>query len=439
MDIIDTWLIEDKDAPKKQRHTARRVFNRLKEEHGYMGAEVTVRRYVRQAKQRLGLSKGQAGFIPLDPECGLEAEVDWGVAMVCIRGKQKKVRMFCLRSKYSGKFFVQLYPCERQQIFFEAHIEAFSFFGGIFKTIIYDNLTTAVRKVLQGKDRILQKEFEKFRSYYSFESRFCSTAQGHEKGGVENLVGFARRNFLVPIPKGDSLAQINEELLKKSIQYGSHTVSGRTKNINELFLEEQSHLLPLPNIAYSNIRILTAKADKYCTVRLEYNRYSVPSEYTGRKINVEMGAFSVLMNCDRKCIAKHKRNYARGEWILNPDHYLDLLHRRPRAFESARPIKQWRRIWPANYETLLNRFQTAQGIDRGIKDFVTVLCLHRDFESNLVDQAIATAVECKASSSDAIIHLLDASDVDSQAQSLDGWDKYSPPDIGCYDQLGGVS
>jgi hypothetical protein len=145
------------------------------------------------------------------------------------------------------------------------------------------------------------------------------------------------------------------------------------------------------------------------------------------------------MNCDRKCIAKHKRNYARGEWILNPDHYLDLLHRRPRAFESARPIKQWRRIWPANYETLLNRFQTAQGISRGIKDFVTVLCLHRHFESALVDQAIATSVQCGASSSDAIIHLLDTSKDNSQVQSLDGWDKYSLPDIGCYDQLGGVS
>ena len=312
-------------------------------------------------------------------------------------------------------------------------------FGGIFRKIIYDNLTTAVRKVLQGKNRIVQKEFEKFRAYYSFESKFCSPAQGHEKGGVENLVGFARRNFLVPIPEGDTLAEINTELLAKSIKYGSHIVSGRTQSINELFSNEKVHLLPLPYIPYSNIRIITAKADKYCTVRLEYNRYSVPSEYTGRKINIELSAFTVSLNCDRKRIAEHERNYARGVWVLNPDHYLDLLHRRPGAFESARPIKEWRRIWPANYDALLTRFQTAQGIDRGIKDFVKVLCLHRNFESALVDRAIATAVKGMASSSDAIVCLLSTTDNNSRPQPLPGWEKYPAPKIGCYGKLGGIS
>ena len=201
--VIDSWLEQDKEQPKKQRHTARRIYHRLIEEHGFQGSENTVRRYVREAKVRLGVGATRA-FIPLDPELGQEAEVDWGTALAVISGDVGRYKFFCMRSKSSAKHFVRFYPCERQQAFFDGHIEAFSFFGGIFPVLIYDNLTTAVQKVLRGKRRLEQEAFVKFHAYYNFTPRFCNLSSAHEKGGVESLIGYVRRNYLVPIPEAAS-------------------------------------------------------------------------------------------------------------------------------------------------------------------------------------------------------------------------------------------
>ncbi len=161
MDIIDRWLQGDKDNPKKQRHTARRIYHRPCNEHGFKGSERAVRRYVHDAKKRLGLGVGDV-FIPLDSELGLEAEVDWGRRHAVLDGVYTKLKMFCMRSKASGKPFVQCFPCERQQALFEGHIRAFQFYGGVFPTLIYDNLTMAVDEVLRGKDRKLNESFVRF-------------------------------------------------------------------------------------------------------------------------------------------------------------------------------------------------------------------------------------------------------------------------------------
>ncbi len=161
LNIINRWLKMDKDVHKKQRHTAKRIYNRLKNEHGFTGGSSTVRRYVREAKRMIGTGS-QKVFIPLEPSIGQEAEVDWGTCVAKIDGKKVRLKFFCMRSKYSGKHFVRCYPCERQQALFDAHIQAFHYFGGIFPVLIYDNLKTAVKKVLKGKKRIHQKEYEKF-------------------------------------------------------------------------------------------------------------------------------------------------------------------------------------------------------------------------------------------------------------------------------------
>ena len=197
---VEEWLKEDRKNHKKQRHTARRVYTRLVEEQGFKGGESTVRRWVRQKKQELGFDTTEA-MVPLCPEAGKEAEVDWGTAQVIMNGVPTQVKLFCMRSRYSGKSFVRAYPLERQEMFFEGHIHAFSYFGGIHPVLVYDNLTTAVRRILKGKARLEQARFVSFRSYYTFQARFCNAGQGHEKGGVEGLVGYSRRNFLVPLPE----------------------------------------------------------------------------------------------------------------------------------------------------------------------------------------------------------------------------------------------
>jgi transposase len=436
--IIDQWLNEDREVPKKQRHTSRRIYHRLVSEHGYKGSESTVRRYVGMAKMKLGLDRPGA-FIPCDPEAGFEAEVDWGTATAEIGGKRQTVRIFCMRSKYSGKHFVRAYLCERQQAFFDAHLHAFQFFGGVFPVLIYDNLTTAVRKVLQGRRRIEQESFVKFRAYHSFEARFTNPAAGNEKGGVEGIVGFARRNYLVPIPAVENLEELNRKLLDQCLSYGGHTISGREHTVEELFEREKGKLLSLPEHMFSNQLSVSGKVDKFGTVIVDKNRYSVPTNYTGQPVSVLLGVNRVSIYLKNRKIAEHERVYGNNKWQLDPDHYLDLLQKRPMAFDSARPIRQWRASWPVSYELLLERFQQGQGETGGIKDFITVLMLHRRYRSSEVEAAVELALEQGLGSSDGVRHLLIyANDSPVEPSPLDGWETIAPSDVRQYGQLGGV-
>lgn len=438
MTTIDSWLKSDKDNPKKQRHTAHRIYNRLVDEHDYKGCESTVRRYVKLAKITFGIETPQA-FIPCNPESGNEAEVDWGTATAIIAGEEHRLKFFCMRSKYSGKHFVRFYRCERQQAFLDAHIRAFAFFGGIFPVLIYDNLTTAVQKVLRGRDRIEQSGFSKFRAYYSFEARFCNPDSGHEKGGVEGLVGYARRNYMVPIPEAASLEELNDNVLGQCFSYGEHKMAGRDRKVNELYEEEKEHLLPLPEAVFSNIQTSGSRADKYATVIVDKNRYSVPSGYTGFKVKVLLHADRVEIFTGTKKLATHERLYGNNKWSLKPDHYLELIQQRPLAFNSARPIQQWRKSWPESLHLLLERFRCSQGETNGIKDFITVLMFYRDYKSGEIEAAVELALENSISTSDGVHHVLTyTGGCDTAISPLPLWPTLPPPDLTVYAQLGGV-
>lgn len=438
LDEIDRWLREDKNWPKKQRHTARRVYNRLKSEHGYKGGESTVRRYVRMARVVLGVETPKA-FIPCDPLAGYESEVDWGTASAIIAGEEKKLKFFCMRSKYSGKHFVRFYPCERQQAFFDAHIHGFHFFGGVFPVLIYDNLTTAVRKVLRGKRRVEQEAFSGFRAYYSFEARFCNPGEGHEKGGVEGAVGFVRRNYMVPVPEAGSLEELNEHILKGCLDYGNHKLAGRDRSVSELFDEERGHLLSLPKAVFSNLQTLNGRVDKYATVIVDKNRYSVPCRYVGFKVKVLLGVAEVEIFYSGQKIASHERLYNNNQWGLNPDHYLELIRQRPMSFDSARPIRQWKKRWSCALNRLLARFRTSHGETKGVKEFISVLLLYREYKGEEIEKAVEVALKNNISSSCGVRHILiSAKETVSHPASLENWPTLPPPDITVYDRLGGV-
>lgn len=438
LEIIDNWLREDRKRPKKQRHTATRIYHRLQSEHGYVGGETTVRRYVREAKLRLGLQIPKA-FIPLEPSMAGEAEIDWGTASAVIGGEEMSIKFFCMRSKYSGKHFVRCYPCERQQAFFDAHMHGFAFFGGVFPVLIYDNLTTAVRKVLQGKNRVLQDNYRRFQGYYNFTPRFCNPGQGHEKGGVEGLVGYARRNYMVPVPRAESLAFLNETILKACRCYGEHRFSGREKSVNACFAQEQSQLVPLPAHAFSNIEVHAGKSDKYSTVVVDKNRYSVPTRYAGVKVQIMLSVDRVDIFRDGKRLASHARLYGNNKWQLEVFHYLELIAERPQAFQDARPLRQWREKWPACLETLLERFCRKQGENKGIKDFIAVLMLYREHDADTVHAAVQLGLASKISSSAGIAHILLHSAPDEKVAPLKDWECLPQPDVSIYGQLGGPS
>ena len=436
--IIDDWLKADKDQPKKQRHTARRVYNRLVEEHAYKGGESTIRRYVRMAKIVLGLDTPKA-FIPCDPESGYEAEVDWGAAKAIIDGEQIRLKFFCMRSKYSGKHFVRFYPCERQQVFIDAHIHAFEFFGGVFSVLIYDNLTTAVKKVLRGRERIEQDGFCRFKTYYGIDARFCNPASGNEKGGVEGIVGFARRNYMVPIPEAADIERLNEDILKRCLTYGNHKMAGRERRVNELFEDEKEHLLCLPETVFSNVQTHDGRVDKYATVIIDKNRYSVPTCYVGFKVGALLYVDRVEIYSGTKKLATHERLYGNNKWLLNPDHYLELIQQRPMSFNSARPILQWREMWPESMELLLADFRSAQGETKGTKDFISVLMLYRNHPASEIEAAVALALENNIHTSDGVHHILVyTNDAGADIAPLANWPSLPPPDVTVYGRLGGV-
>lgn len=438
LEQIDNWLQADKKQPRKQRHTARRIYNRLVTECGYRGGESTVRRYVRQAKVNLGLDSPGA-FVPCDPAIGQEVEIDWGTANAVINGETVRLKYFCMRSKYSGKHFVRMYPCERQQAFFDAHIHAFMFFGGVFPVLIYDNLTTAVRKVLQGKKRQEQESFQRFRSYYSFESRFCTPAQGHEKGGVEGMVGFVRRNYMVPVPEAASLKELNERLLENCLQYGTHVIAGREESVSTLFEHEKKHLLRLPATPFSNVQVQPGKADKYATVIIDKNRYSVPSRYAGYPVKVQLLVDRIDIYFNGNKVASHPRLFNVNKWSLTPDHYLELIQQRPQSFDSARPILQWRSEWPECLHELLDRFRQSHGGTKGTKDFLNVLMLYRDYSADEVKEAVEFALLHNISGSGGVLHtLIRAKTPGNCVSPVDGWEKSQTPDLSLYGQLGEV-
>jgi len=435
--VIDGWLDADKEQPKKQRHTARRVYHRLRDEEEYGGSESAVRHYVREAKLRLELGKSKV-FIPCDPECGRECEIDWGGAAAYIGGVKVPVKLFCMRSRYSGKHFVRAYLCERQQAFFDGHMRGFEFFGGIYPVLVYDNLASAVKQVLRGKSRIEQESFMKFRAYYNFSARFCNPACGHEKGGVEGMVGYSRRNYLVPLPRVESLDELNEYLLGQCLSHGDHWVEGKEGCVDELFEKEKSHLISLPCAPYSNIMIGDGKVNHYSTVLVDKNHYSVPTCYAGLQTKVNISIDEVEIFWDGKKIARHERVFANNKWQLDPQHYLELIQQRPGSFETARPVRQWRARWPKALERLLARFQASQGETAGIKDFINVLLLYGSHPGKGVDAAVELAVENNISSSEAVVHILLHSQLDTSFKPLSNWPATLPSDVNAYGQLGGV-
>jgi transposase len=437
MKTINKWLEDDLNHHVKQRHTARRIYHRLKNECGYKGSERAVSYYVRKAKAELGLNKKEI-FLILDPDCGKEAEVDWGSAHAVINEKKQLIKFFCMRSRYSGKCFVRAYPCERQQALFDAHIHAFNFFNGIFSTLVYDNLPSAVKKVLKGNKRLEQESFIRFYSYYNFTPRFCNVGKGHEKGGVEGIVKFARRNFMVPVPNAKNYEELNNNLLSSCIAYGTHVISGKKQCVSELFEKEKKHLLKLPTAPYENLQLTDGKVDKYLTVLVDKNHYSVPGAYAGFKVKVQLRYDKIEIYYNTKQIAKHERVFGVNHWELKPQHFLKTLQQKPGAFQSCRVIRQWREKWPDSLEKLLKRMEENYGKSGGVKEFISVLMLYQENKKEDVEAAVELAIENNVKSSEGVKHILLHMKGAEKCESLPNWPATMEPDVKIYDKLGGV-
>jgi transposase len=386
--IIEAWLREDENKPRKQRHTARRIYQRLKEEYGFQGSEVSVRRTVRLMKQRFA-EKEKTAYIPLEFALGEAAQCDWGEAWVVLGGQSTKVYVFCMRLCASRAIFIRAYLHPRQEAFFEGHRLAFEFFGGVPKRVIYDNLTTAVRKVLEGTRREEQEAFVALRTHYVFAADFTNVRRPNENGRVESGVGFARRNFFVPVPDFGSLDELNAYLCRACLKYAQENkVPGLDVPVISLWEEEKKALLPLPSRPFACCRTVHVKSDRYARVCFETNYYSVPTIFAGSLLTLHAYVDRVEVWRGGEMIARHTRSYGRGEEILDPCHYLPELAREPRAWANARPLKKGK--LPAVYAEALARL-SAKGSE-GVKELARIMRLEKFFGRDVLAKALEEAL-----------------------------------------------
>jgi len=395
--IIDRWLEEDRQRPPKQRHTARRIHARLTSEFGFRGGESSVRQYVREQRPRPEV------MIPLEHDPG-EAQADWGEAHVYLDGRLTKVQMFCLRLCYSQRPFAMAFLRQSQEAFFAGHVAAFEELGGAPRRITYDNLTLAVKRVLTGPHREEQQGFVAFRSHYLFESNFCRPREAHEKGLVENLVGYVRRNFLVPLPRVASLEELNALLGERCRGGLGRRLQSRDQTVAEAWEEERRHLLPLPPRPWPCCVTRPVRATLSCLVSFDSNRYSVPAAYAGRNVMVRAYVDRVEIAASERVVASHRRCYQRGQDVLDPYHYVQALLHKPRAFHQARAVRRY--PWPRSFREALAFLEERHPDGRGVKEFLRILALKEQVGERRLSEALELALRYRCVGADAVRHLL---------------------------------
>ncbi len=430
--IIHQILEDDGQAPKKQRHTAHRIFQRLRDEHDYEGGETVVKDAVRAWKQ-----SGQEVFLPLSHPPG-EAQVDFGEATIKLAGIETKVALFVMTLPYSGAIFVQAFPRECTETFQEGHRQAFEYFGGVPKRISYDNSAIAVIEVGKGRQRKLTKEFLRLQSCYLFQEHFCLVRRANEKGHVERLLGAARRNFLVPVPEVDSLTALNETLRQRCRADLAQRTRGKSGAKEELLAEDRAAFLPLPKQTFESRRLDQASADSQSLVRFDTNSYSVPVKYAHRKITVIATIEEVRLAYEDRLIACHRRCWGKEQYLFDPVHYLALLERKPGGFDHARPLENWQ--LPDCFALLRRRLEAQHG-GSGTREFIRVLRLLETFTLAQLTDAVNYGLDIDVIDPDSIRVIIEyRSQEPVELFSLDGrpelaWVRVETTDVSAYQAL----
>jgi transposase len=407
--FIEAILAADRRAPRKQRHTAHRIFRRLRAElPGCTVAESTVREYVRDRKRALGLL-GRATCVPQSYAWGSEGQADWYEAVAELGGERQTLQVFALRSMASGGAFHRAYTHATQQAFLEAQEAAFHYFGGVFHHLRYDNLPLAVKRILRGREREQTTRFIAFRSHWRFAATFCTPGEGHEKGGIEGEAGYFRRNHWVPIPQAPDLAALNAQLLAGCEADQHRTIAGRAQPIGALMELERPHLLPLATEGFDLAEVSFPTVDGLGCVRVRTNFYSVPVR-AGTQVEARVYPTQVEVWHAGQCVARHVRCYCRQQQVLDLEHYLDVLEHKPGALAGATPLQQWRAQgrWPASYDRLWSLLQQRQGPQAGTRAMISVLQLGRGYGYARLQAAVEQALAWGCADPAALRYLLTA-------------------------------
>jgi transposase len=406
--FIDRWLADDIGVPRKQRHTSRRVWQRLVLEHGADIGESTVRRYVKVVKDAQTTPIAEVAVVQ-EHDLGGEGEVDFGAVHVWLDGELVSVAMFVMRLSASGKSFARAYLNEAQEVFLDGHVQAFDYFGGSPGRVRYDNLKAAVVKVLRGRDRDESERFTALRSHYGFDSFFCLPGIGgaHEKGGVEGEVGRFRRRHLVPVPKVASMAELNELILAGCVADDSRLIGHRRMSIGDHFALEAPTLRPLPVEQFESATMSNHRVDTKARISVRAVHYSVPARLARRRVDVRIGADSVEVLDGSTVVAAHARG-RKGEQVLTLDHYLEVLAYKPGALPGATALSAAKAS--GAFTSTHDRFWLAArrrlGDQQGTQALIEVLLAHRTLPAAAVIEGIERALT--AGSTDPVVVLLEA-------------------------------
>jgi transposase len=393
---IDAWLEADREAPRKQRHTARRIWQRLVGEHQAQVGESTVRRYVAEARRRQPPVLVEVKVPQWHPP-GAEAEVDFGKVAFWLDGVLTDGWMFVFRLSASGRGFHRVYLNQAQQAFLDGHVRAFEHMGGVPGRIRYDNLKPAVQRVLRGRDRAEAERFVALRSHYGFDSFFCQPGPdgAHEKGGVEGEIGRFRRRHLVPVPRVASFGELNELVVAGDAADDRRRINGRAITVGENFAVEALTLRALPNERFDTTLLLRPRVDAKSRVCVRQCFYSVPVRYVGRRIDVRLGAETIEALDGSRIVAAHPRLVAKGSESLELDHYLEVLRFKPGALPGATALARARASGAFGVEH--ERFWTAArrrlGDQAGTRTLIEVLLAHRALPTDAIRHALVVCVD----------------------------------------------
>ena len=396
-EIIDGWLLEDQGRNRKQRHTAKKVLERLRDKHGFTGGYTIIKDYMREHERR-----GREMFVPLSHAPG-HAQADFGEALVVIGGVEQKAHFFALDLPHSDACYIRAYPSATSEAWVDGHVHAFAFFGRIPLSILYDNDRCLVARILPDGTRKRARLFSGFLSHYLIRDRYGRLGKGNDKGSVEGLVGYARRNFMVPVPSFPTWDAFNLWLEDQCRERQADILRGHTETIGQRLERDLEAMSKLPAAPFDACDQAAGQVSSQALVRYKTNDYSVPVAYGHREVWVRGYVDKVVIGCGGEIIARHPRCYGREDMIFDPLHYLPLLEKKINALDQAAPLAQW--DLPPEFQTL-RRLMEARMIKAGRREYVQVLRLLENFDLDEVHIAIKNALRMGAIGFDAVKHLV---------------------------------
>ncbi|WP_412032834.1 IS21 family transposase [Nitratireductor aquimarinus] len=395
--IIDGWLEADRTVPRKQRHTAKRVFDRLRDEHGFAGGYTIIKDYMRDRDRR-----GQEMFVPLAHPAG-HGQADFGEAVVVIGGVEQKAHFFVLDLPHSDACYVRAYPAAVAEAWVDGHVHAFAFFGAVPQSIVYDNDRCLVAKILPDGTRKRATLFSGFLSHYLVRDRYGRPGKGNDKGSVEGLVGYARRNFMVPIPCFATWEDFNLWLEDRCRKRQGDRLRGESETIGERLQRDLAAMRPLPASPFDACDQAGGRVSSQALVRYRTNDYSVPVAYGHQDVWIRGYVDEVVIGCGGETIARHPRSYEREEVVFDPLHYLPLIEQKINALDQAAPLQGWE--LPEAFATLRRLMEARMG-KQGRRAYVQVLRLLESFDLADLHAAVKQALHLGAISFDAVKHLV---------------------------------